>query len=46
MSLDRFHLSFEELKEQAELVTQLRAQVTQRALQFNVHRRRSLRADL
>ena len=46
MSLDRFRLSFEELKKQAVLVTELRAQVTQRALQFDVHRRRSLRADL
>ena len=46
MSLDRFRLSFEELKEQAELVSRLRAEVTQSALQFNVHRRKSLRADL
>ena len=46
MSLDQFRLSIEELKEQAELVTRLRAQVTQRALQLNVHRRRSLREDL
>ena len=46
MSLDRFSLSFEELKEQAELVTRRRAQITQRALQFDVPRRRSLRADM
>ena len=46
MNLSRFSLSIEELKEQAELVTKLRAQITQRALQFEVPRRRSLRADL